>query len=198
MSDNNKEEVKVLEHEKALLLDHDYDGIKELDHPLPRWWIIIFILTVVFSIPYYAYYEMMDGPTLMEEYKKDYKEVVAAQEKFEQEQGGFNLDEYNALIADPKTAKRGKKTYKRKCKSCHGADGGGGIGPNLTDKYWLHGNGSIADVYKVIDKGVVDKGMAAWGDALGKKKMAAVVKYVMEFQGTTPANPKEPQGELAQ
>lgn len=193
---NDENKVEVFDDEKALLLDHDYDGIHELNHPLPMWWVIIFIGTVVFSVPYYIYYNHAGGPTLKEELAADMKVIADNKAAHMEKQGGFNLEEYKAYIAsDPKkVAKRGRKTYKRKCKACHGAQGEGGIGPNLTDMFWINGDGSVAAVYKVIDKGVVDKGMAAWGEVLGKEKLMAVVEYVMKFKGTTPSNPKAPQG----
>lgn len=193
---NDENKVEVFDDEKALLLDHDYDGIHELNHPLPMWWVVVFIGTVIFSIPYYVYYTHMDGPSLKQELEADLKVIHANKAAHLAKQGGFNLDEYNAYItSDPaKVAKSGKKTYKRKCKACHGAQGEGGIGPNLADMFWINGNGSTADVYKSVDKGIVDKGMAAWGEALGKDKTMAVVEYIKTFQGTNPENAKAPQG----
>lgn len=195
-SENNNDKVVVLEGEQEVLLDHDYDGIKELDHPLPMWWLTIFMLTVVFSIPYYIYYEMLDGPSLIDTMQEDLHQIDEAQASFKAQQGGFDMESYKAVIAAPKAAKRGKKVYKRKCRACHGAEGEGGIGPNLTDNYWLHGDGSVATIYKTVDEGVVDKGMAAWGTTLDKEDVFKVVNYVKSLQGTNPANPKEPQGEL--
>lgn len=195
MSDYKDKDVEVFEDEKHILLDHDYDGIRELNHPLPGWWVVTFILTLVFAVPYWANLTFFGGETIEEELKSDMDKYSAAQAKFNQEQGGFSMDKYNAIIAGPKIEKIAKKTYRRKCKACHGAAGEGGVGPNLTDKYWLHGNGSMETVYNTINKGVPDKGMQAWGDTLGEKKMYAVLKYVMELQGTNPPNAKEPQGE---
>jgi cytochrome c oxidase cbb3-type subunit 3 len=198
MSDKNENEVHVFDDEKEILLDHDYDGIKELNHPLPSWWLTIFYLTIVFAVFYYAYYTFFNAPTINDEYKQELSEVVAAKEKWQKENGGFNIEKYNAFVMTPKGKKYAKKTYKRKCKACHAPDGGGGVGPNLTDKHWISGSGSIEDVYKVINEGVVDKGMQAWGETLSEEKLMAVTKYVMDFQGTTPSNPKEAQGNLAE
>lgn len=194
MSNNDDNNVEIFDDEKSVLLDHDYDGIKELNHPLPRWWVIIFIGTIIWSIPYYAYYIHMDGPSGEQELAMEMEIIKKNQEAFQANKVGFNMDEYKEVLADPKIAKRSKKLYKRKCKACHGANGEGGIGPNLADNYWLNGNGSIGDIYKVIDEGVTDKGMAAWGPALGKKKVMQVLSYVMKFKGTNPANAKAPQG----
>lgn len=194
MSDEN--EVKVFDDEKEILLDHDYDGIRELNHPLPSWWLGIFYITIIFGAIYYTYFTFFNAPTLVEEYHSEMSKITKAKADWERKNGGFNLDKYHAYVVTPKAKKIAKKTYKRKCKACHGKDGGGGVGPNLTDKYWLNGQGKIADVYKVIKEGVAEKGMQAWEDTLSEEKMMAVTKYVMDFQGTTPKNPKEPQGEL--
>lgn len=196
MKDNNKDDVQVFDDEKAILLDHDYDGIRELNHPLPSWWLAIFYITIVFAAGYYAYYTFMDGPTLGQEYEVEMAEVEAAKEKWLAENGGFNLEKYNAFIVTAKGKKVAKKVYKRKCKACHAKDGGGGVGPNLADNYWVNGNGSIEDVYEIIEKGVVSKGMPAWADTLSEEQMFAVTSYVMGFKGTTPKDPKEPQGTL--
>jgi cytochrome c oxidase cbb3-type subunit 3 len=198
MSDKKQgeEEVQVFDDEKSILLDHDYDGIKELNHPLPSWWITIFYLTIAFAAVYYIYYTFLGAQTIEEAYRADISEIEEAKAAYLKEQGGFDLDSYNAYVITEKAMKVGKKTYKRKCKACHGKDGGGGIGPNLADKYWINGNGSVETVYDVIYHGVEEKGMQAWGTTLSDNKMMAVVKYVMDFQGTNPEGPKEAQGEL--
>ncbi len=196
MTDKNNDEVKVFDDEKSILLDHNYDGIKELNHPLPSWWLTIFYLSMFFAAGYYIYYTFLGGPTLTEEYTAEMAKINSAKDKWMQEQGGFKRDKYNAFIVTAKAKKIGKKTYKRKCRACHAADGGGGVGPNLTDKYWINGNGSLQDIYKIIHDGVEDRGMQAWGGVLSEEKLFAVLKYVMDFQGTTPENPKEPQGKL--
>jgi cytochrome c oxidase cbb3-type subunit 3 len=197
MSTNDKnDKLQVFDDEKSILLDHNYDGIHELDHPLPSWWVTIFISSVIFSIPYYLYYTHFGGPTLDDELKESVARIEKAQSEYKAKQGGFDIDKFNAYVVTKKAQKSGKKTYRRKCKACHGAAGEGGIGPNLTDNYWIHGDGSIAAVYKVVEHGVIEKGMQAWGQTLGEEKMMAVVDYVMKLRGTNPANAKAPQGEL--
>lgn len=193
---NKDNEVQVFEDEKKILLDHDYDGIKELDHPLPSWWVSIFYITIIFAVGYYAYYTFMGGPTLTDEYKAEIALVEKAKADWDKKNNSFDIEEYNAYVVTPKAQKLAKKTYKRKCKACHAKDGGGGVGPNLTDNFWKNGDGSLEAVYKVIDKGVVDKGMEAWGEKLKKNQLMAVVKYVMDLKGTTPEAPKEAEGEL--
>ena len=191
---DKSEEVKVLDDEKEILLDHDYDGIRELDNPLPSWWVTSFILTIVFAVPYYAAHTFFGAETIQEELNNELGRVIELKSAYEAKQGGFKLSDYQEFLKSKKANKIAKKTYKRKCKACHGANGEGGIGPNLTDDYWLHGNGSLETIYDTISKGVEDKGMAAWGKKLGKKKMYAVLKYIEEFKNTNPQNAKAPQG----
>jgi cytochrome c oxidase cbb3-type subunit 3 len=191
---NEENKVEVFEDEKALLLNSNYDGIHELNHPLPMWWVVIFIGTIVFSIPYYFYYTHMNGPSLKQELEADLKTIYENQAAFAAKQGSFNVDEYNAFVSTEAAQKDGAKTYKRKCKACHGEAGEGGIGPNLTDMFWINGDGSIPSLYSIVDKGVTDKGMPAWGPELGKEKVMAVVDYIAKLKGTNPANPKAPQG----
>jgi cytochrome c oxidase cbb3-type subunit 3 len=195
MSNEDNKDVTVLDDEKGLLLDHNYDGIRELDHPLPFWWLVIFILTVVFSVPYFVYYVMATGETLTDEYVAEMKVVKEKQDAFEAKHGKFNVEKFNAFAVGIENDKKTRKIYKRKCKACHAADGGGGIGPNLADNYWVNGNGSPETIFKVIDKGVVDKGMEAWGKKLDRDQIYKLTAYVIMFKGTTPADPKEPQGE---
>lgn len=191
---DEKKEVEVFEEEKKILLDHDYDGIRELDNPLPKWWLYTFYLTIIFGVPYYAAYTFFGAKTIDESFKEDVAKVVAIQKDYEDKKGRFNEEEYKKVIADPKTAKIARKTYKRKCAACHGKDGGGSVGPNLTDNFWINGDGSLQSNYQVISKGVVENGMAAWGPKLGKEKVYAVLSYITAFRGTTPAAPKDPQG----
>lgn len=196
MTNKDKEKTEIFEDEKKVLLDHDYDGIRELNHPLPSWWLGTFFITIIFAVFYYIAYTFMDAKTLDRELAEEMKVVTELQTEFENKSGRFNLEEYNKITSDKKVMKAAKKTYKRKCKACHGKFGEGGVGPNLTDKYWLHGNGSLETVYNTINKGVVDKGMAAWGPVLGKEKVYGVLKYIQAFKGTNPDGAKAPQGEL--
>ncbi len=195
MSNDNKEkEVQVFEDEKKILLEHDYDGIRELDHPLPRWWVVTFWLTIIFAVPYWAAHTFFGAQSINEELAADMKEVVAQQAEYERKKGAFNMAEFEAYIATPKATKTGKKTFRRKCKACHGANGEGGVGPNLADNFWINGDGSPETIYKVIKNGIAEKGMPAWGPTLGKEGVFAVLKIVMDFKGTNPENAKEAQG----
>ena len=193
---NDENKIQIFEDEKEILLDHNYDGIQELDHPLPFWWVMIFAMTISFGIPYYMYYNHFDGPTLTDEYQEELDKVTAIQKEADAKKGGFDIDSYKAIMVSEEGKQSGEKVYRRKCSACHGQVGEGGIGPNLTDKYWIHGDGSVPEVYKVVDAGVLDKGMPAWGTTITKEEVMAVVGHIAKFVGTNPENAKEPQGEL--
>lgn len=194
-SKEDKTKVDIREDEKDLVLDHDYDGIKELDHPLPLWWVFIFIGTVVFSIPYYFYYVHADGPDSRTVLEEKMEKIRTLQEEHEAKAGGFDVEKYKRFVASEEASKLGKKAYQGNCAACHGQKGEGVIGPNLTDKYWLHGDGKLASVFQTIAKGVPNKGMPAWKQSLSEKELMAVTDYVMEFKGKN-LEGKAPQGEL--
>lgn len=173
------------------LLDHNYDGIEELNNPLPMWWQQLFWATIIFAVGYFVYYQYMGGPTLQDELASDLK---VAQEQQKASSAGADEGSLATLVGDAKAIEAGKKVFAQYCIACHAADGGGGIGPNLTDTSWIHGNGEIADVYKVINEGVVAKGMPTWGTVLSSAGLKNVAAFVVSLKGTTPANPKAAQG----
>ncbi|MDH5414299.1 MAG: c-type cytochrome [Flavobacteriaceae bacterium] len=192
-NDNHNDKVHVFEDEKKILLDHNYDGIRELDHPLPRWWVVTFWVTIIFSVPYYMAHTFFGAESIKEELASDMKEIS----QLKQSTGGgdgFDLEEYNAYVATLGENKSGKKVYKRKCAACHGVAGEGGVGPNLADNFWMHGNGSEATIFETINNGIPDKGMEAWATKLSKEKRYAVLKVLMDFKGTNPEGAKAPQG----
>lgn len=177
--------------DRAVLLDHNYDGIRELDYPLPRWWLMTFYITIIFGVVYAAYYMLGPGPTLRDEMKVSLDEIYAKRPKEEP----VVIDE-KAL--EEKTAvdhvKLGEKVFASRCMPCHGAHGEGGIGPNLTDDFWLHGDGGANAIAKVVRDGVTEKGMPAWGEVLQPDEVKDVVIFVRSIHGTNPANAKAPQG----
>jgi cytochrome c oxidase cbb3-type subunit 3 len=187
--------VVAVEKEEEILLDHDYDGIKELDNSLPPWWKYGFYVTIVVSIIYMYYYHMGgSGPS-------SYQEYVAEVEKGEEEKAAYlaksagNIDENNVKLLDVAGIAAGQVTFQNMCAACHAKDGGGGVGPNLADEYWLHG-GSLADVFKSIKYGWPDKGMKSWKDDFSPKQMAELTSYIKSLKGSKPVAPKEKQGEL--
>lgn len=184
-----------LEKEADVLLDHDYDGIKELDNALPPWWKWGFYITVILAVIYmFRFHVTNTGPTPEDEYRKE-MEIAAI--KLENMKGGKgSFDEKTVTMADATGIAAGKKIFAGTCFPCHGANGeGNAVGPNLTDKYWLHG-GALGDVYKTIVNGVPDKGMQAWGRTYSPDDIRNLSSFILSLQGTKPANAKAPQGNL--
>ena len=187
---------KKIEEEHEIILDHNYDGIKELDNELPPWWKYMFYATIVFAVVYLVRFEILNDYNQDEEYAT---EVAKAKIEIEAwKKTAKDLVDVNTvtLLTDASDLSAGKKIFTANCIACHKADGGGGIGPNLTDKHWILG-GSIKNVFKTISEGGRSgKGMIAWKNDLKPLEMAQVASYVLNFQGTTPAEPKEAEGEL--
>ena len=173
------------------LLAHAYDGIQEYDNPLPRWWVWIFYATIVFSVIY-----LLDptaslrGPGRVKEYQQ---QLADAAKRWPQPSGAVDAAALMALSKDQNALTQGKAVFATNCVPCHGPDGGGVIGPNLTDQYWLHG-GTLPEIYKTINEGVLAKGMPNWGKLLKPEQVKAVAVYVQSLQGTAPAKPKAPEG----
>lgn len=176
------------------LLDHDYDGIQEFDNPLPRWWLLTFYGAIVFSVFYFGYYHMGSGPSLVQELAQDIDKVKAMELASKKEVPPPSEAELQAILADAGKKALGGSIYQEKCASCHGKNGEGQIGPNLTDDYWIHGDGTLVSLMPVVSDGVPDKGMPPWGSMLSRDELMQVVAYVNSVQGTKPANPKAPQG----
>lgn len=179
---------------EAEVLPHDYDGIQEFDNPLPNWWLLTFYVSIAYSVLYIGYYHFGPGPSPEQEMHADVARIETLAEASRKAAPAPSDDELNAVLADPARRAQGKQIYTEKCAACHGADGQGMIGPNLTDKFWIHGNGSLAALLQVITDGVADKGMPPWGPLLTKDQLFAATAHVKGLQGTKPANPKEPQG----
>jgi len=188
-----------IEKEQDIDTGHSYDGIRELDNHLPPWWKGLFYVTIVWGLVYLVVYHVTDNlPLSAGEYQSELAKADEAARIFKASQPAEVIDE-NALEYAPEAAilSSGKKVFvSNNCASCHRADGGGNtIGPNLTDEYWLHG-GSIKSIFSTIDKGVLEKGMPAWGKVMSPKDVRDVAFYIMSLKGTNPPDGKAPQGEL--
>lgn len=186
--------LKPMSEEKSLIIEHDYDGIQELDNPTPAWFMYLFYVTIAFAVGYLLIYHVFGvGQLQYEEYKTEM--AVAAKEKAVfLSKSADKVDENTVkLTTDPSVLATGKAVFKERCAACHGENGQGTVGPNLTDDYWLHGN-KINDVFKTIEYGVQSKGMPTWEKQLTPKQIADVANYVESLRGTNPPNPKEPQG----
>jgi cytochrome c oxidase cbb3-type subunit 3 len=176
----------------APLADHEYDGIRELDNPAPFWWQLFFYLSIAFAIGYYVYYELGTGASSDFSLNQELTEIRKLQAKHALVVPG--IQEFGKLAATPSIVEAGNRTFAAQCASCHAADGGGLIGPNLTDRHWIHGNGGYADLFKVISAGVLDKGMPAWGGMLKREDLLGVIVHVKGLAGTKPAVAKASQG----
>lgn len=186
-----------LEKEADIMLDHNYDGIRELDNHLPPWWKWLFYLSIVFSVVYMGFYHLTDSlPLPLQEYEN---ELVVAQEQARKLQAAnpvAAIDETNVtVITEALAIADGKQTFVNNCASCHRKDGGGDIGPNLTDEYWKHG-GDIKSIFTVVRHGVQGTNMIAWQGFISPEKMRNVASYILTLKGTNPENPKKPEGEI--
>ena len=181
--------------EEEKLLDHEYDGIRELDNPLPRWWLYGFYLTIIFSVFYVGYYHFGPGLSLSEQHARSLAVLEA-----ERAAGAASADshysnpELLALSEDADAVATGQELYVASCAACHGAQGEGTIGPNLVDEYWIHG-GYPEDIAKVIAEGVPDKGMPAWNSSMSVEDIQMVTAFILSIGGTDPPNAREPEGE---
>jgi cytochrome c oxidase cbb3-type subunit 3 len=186
-----------LTEEKSIDLGHDYDGIRELDNHLPPWWTGLFYACIIWGIGYMIMYHVtLSLPLSIEEYDNQVTEAEAAKKAFQASQPAAVIDE-NTLVydANAEIIAKGKNVFvSNNCQSCHRPDGGGnGIGPNLTDDFWIHG-GAIKQIFTTIKTGVPEKGMPAWGKVMSPQDVRDVTFYVMSLKGTNPPNPKAPQG----
>ncbi|WP_100612607.1 cbb3-type cytochrome c oxidase N-terminal domain-containing protein [Confluentibacter lentus] len=187
---------KPIEEEGEIILDHNYDGIKELDNNLPPWWLYGFYISIIFGAVYLLRYHVFNGANQYDELETELADAKSAIEAYKKT--AKDLVDVNTvtLLTDAADLSAGKTIFETNCIACHMADGGGGIGPNLTDQYWILG-GDIKKVFHTISEGGRSgKGMIAWKAQLKPAEIAQVASYVLSFQGTTPANPKEPEGDL--
>ncbi|MGL6266503.1 MAG: cbb3-type cytochrome c oxidase N-terminal domain-containing protein, partial [Chitinophagaceae bacterium] len=175
-------------------LDHDYDGIRELDNALPPWWKWGFYFTILVAIIYiFNYHVFGTGKNPDQEYAAEMAEGRRIEEQYKARTKSV-VDENNITLSDADGIAAGKVLYNQSCIACHMADGGGGIGPNLTDGYWLH-SGGLNDIYKTIKIGYPDKGMQSWQSMYSPAQIRNLTSFVKSLAGTKPANPKEPQGD---
>lgn len=189
--------LKPLSAEKEVELDHDFDGIKELNNPIPFWFNLLFYGTIIIGFIYLAVYHVFEAAPLQ---AKEYEIAMVEAEQQKQEyikKAGNLVDENNVVaMADASALDAGKQLFIGKCALCHGEKGEGKVGPNLTDEYWIHG-GDVQSVFKTIKYGVPSKGMVAWQNSMNGMQMQQLTSFILTLQGTNPPGAKKPQGEKA-
>lgn len=188
---------KPTKFENEIIIDHNYDGIRELNNALPPWWLYTFYITIIFSAIYLVKYHILDGPDPIQELEMANLQAEQDIALYRETAKDYVSAETVQILTEPHDLSKGKAIYSTNCVACHLADGGGSIGPNLTDNYWINGGGSIKTIFRVISDGGRDgKGMIAWSTILRPSEIAQVSSYVTTLIGTTPSNPKAPEGEL--
>ena len=184
-----------VEKEQDILLDHDYDGIRELDNALPPWWKYGFILTIFVAFFYLLNFHVFAfGKNPTQEYETEMADAAIQKEMYEAKNAD-KIDENNLKMPNVNGIAAAKEIFSSVCWACHGKLGEGGAGPNLTDEYWLH-KGSLADVYESIKHGYPDKGMQAWEKNYSPKEISNLAGYILTLKGTNPPNSKAAQGDL--
>jgi cytochrome c oxidase cbb3-type subunit 3 len=192
---NKLTRTKTIDQEADVMLDHNYDGIRELDNVLPPWWVYLFYGTILFGAIYLVRFEIMDEYNQDQEFQIEMKEAQAAVDEYMKTAPDMMSKEKVTLLTDATSLAAGKALYTTNCVACHRPDGGGQIGPNLTDKYWILGGG-IKNVFNTLMEGGRDgKGMVSWKASIKPSDLQKVASYVLSLQGTTPkdAKPAEPE-----
>lgn len=187
--------LKPLSAEKDVELDHDFDGIKELNNPIPVWFNFLFYGTIVVAFIYFLAYHVFDAaPLQAKEYETELKVAEVSKQEYIKKAGNLIDENSVTMLTDNAKIAEGAKVYTAKCAVCHGDKGEGKVGPNLTDEYWLHG-GDVKSIFKTIKYGVPSKGMVAWQNSMNGAQMQELASYILTLQGTNPPGAKEPQGE---
>ncbi len=182
--------------EKDQLLKHNYDGIKEYDNDLPRWWVHTFTITTIGGLIYAVWFHFLWGTTPQDVLAKEMAAIgdMRAKNVAASSSPELTNEAFLAMVKDSSVVAKGQAVFMAKCVACHGAQGGGIVGPNLTDDHWIHG-GKPLDIRKVIIEGVAAKGMIPWGTQLPPAEIDAVSAYVLSLRGTNPPGAKAAEGQ---
>lgn len=188
--------TEPIENEANLLLNHDYDGIRELDNNLPPWWVYLFYGCIGFAAIYLVRFEIMGGDNQEMELKKELAQAKIEVAEYMKTAPDLMDEKTVTLLTDPADLAIGKTIFTTNCAACHRADGGGQIGPNLTDDRWILGGG-IKNIFHTVTNGGRDgKGMIAWKGTLKPKEIQKVASYILSLKGSNPVDPKAPDGEV--
>ncbi|MBG6061462.1 cytochrome c oxidase cbb3-type subunit 3 [Flavobacterium sp. CG_9.1] len=185
-----------LADEGQLLLDHDYDGIKELDNNLPPWWVYLFYASIVFGVVYMVRFEILGADNQEMELKKEIAQAKIEVAEYMKTAPDMMDEKTVTLLTDPADLAAGKVIFTTNCAACHRADGGGQIGPNLTDDQWILGGGIKNVFHTLVNGGRDGKGMISWKGTLKPKEMQKVASYILSLKGSNPVDPKAPEGEV--
>lgn len=186
----------AIEKEADIMIDHPHDGIYELDNRLPPWWVSMFYATIVFAFGYLFYYHYLyPEQNQLAEYTESVRKADILKADVAERQANLVNEKSVVALTDKKDLSAGQDIFIGKCAACHGQKGEGGVGPNMTDEYWLHGGG-IKNVFSTVKYGVPDKGMISWQGQLSAKEIQNVSSYILTLKGTNPPNPKAPQGTI--
>lgn len=175
---------------------HTYDDIEEYDNELPNWWLYTLFGAMVFALGYFFWYEVLHaGPSQQQTYEASRVEDRRREAERARRMGAMNDEGLRTLSHDAATVEQGRALFTQNCAACHRADGGGQIGPNLTDNQWIHG-GTPLRVFRTVSEGIAAKGMPAWGAQLGPDRTMSVVAYLLTLRNTNVAGGKAPQGDV--
>ncbi|SOD93364.1 cytochrome c oxidase cbb3-type subunit 3 [Spirosoma fluviale] len=187
--------LHALSQEQDLVMEHAYDGIHELDNPTPPWFMGLFYSTIAFGLVYVIVFHLTGlGDLQTAEYTQEVAIAEQQRDAYIKKVAGSINENNVAFVKDAKAIDAGKAVFLQSCVACHGQQGQGGVGPNLTDEFWLHG-GSMKSVFHTITEGVPEKGMMSWKKQLNPLQVQQVASYILTLQGTNPAGAKAPQGE---
>lgn len=184
-----------IEDEQKLLLDHDFDGIKELNNKIPPWFMAVFYATMIWAGYYMVSYHILGSGNVQEDEYIAEVQAASLEREILNRSGALISEETVTVLDDVASLSSGTDIFVKNCAACHGMGGEGLVGPNLTDDYWIHGN-TVKDLFKVIKYGVPQKGMISWQTQLDPTQMQEVASYILTLRGTNPQNQKEPEGEL--
>ena len=188
--------TKSADNEDQLLLEHDYDGIKELDNNLPPWWVYLFYASIVFAVVYMVQYEVLGADNQEMELRKEVAQAKIDIAEYMKTAPDMMDEKTVTLLTDPADLAAGKEIFTTNCAACHRADGGGQIGPNLTDEQWILGGGIKNVFHTLVNGGRDGKGMISWKGTLKPKEMQKVASYILSLKGSNPPDAKAPEGEV--